>query len=442
MSDKKNLIQPRTLKGFRDFPPALAIPREQMIDTARQVFRTYGFAPIDTPALEYAEILTGKGGDESDKQMYRFHDHGQRDVALRFDLTVPFARFAAQHIGQLGIPFKRYHIGPVWRGENTQHGRYREFYQCDCDTIGTDSNAADIETALVIHDILAALGFERFAIHVNNRLILNGLLESLGLQANTAAILRALDKLAKIGTEKVSAEMRDIASITPDQARQILDIVQVKGTNSAILDQLEAQLGDHERAAQGVANLRQLLVAFAAAGIPEHRLIIDISIARGLDYYTGTVYETLLDDLPGIGSICSGGRYDNLAGLYTKQHLPGVGASLGLDRLMAAMEELNLLVESTTPADVFIVQFAEELFGKYIALSRRLRSAGLGAELYPEAKGIGKQLKYADRKGYALAIIGGPDELIQGVWQVKDLREGSSEKISDGDLLEYLLKKA
>lgn len=442
MSDKKNLIQPRTLKGFRDFPPALAIPREQMIDTARQVFRTYGFAPIDTPALEYAEILTGKGGDESDKQMYRFHDHGQRDVALRFDLTVPFARFAAQHIGQLGTPFKRYHIGPVWRGENTQHGRYREFYQCDCDTIGTDSNAADIETALVIHDILAALGFERFAIHVNNRLILNGLLESLGLQANTAAILRALDKLAKIGTEKVSAEMRDIASITPDQARQILDIVQVKGTNSAILDQLEAQLGDHERAAQGVANLRQLLVAFAAAGIPEHRLIIDISIARGLDYYTGTVYETLLDDLPGIGSICSGGRYDNLAGLYTKQHLPGVGASLGLDRLMAAMEELNLLVESTTPADVFIVQFAEELFGKYIALSRRLRSAGLGAELYPEAKGIGKQLKYADRKGYALAIIGGPDELIQGVWQVKDLREGSSEKISDGDLLEYLLKKA
>ena len=236
--------------------------------------------------------------------------------------------------------------------------------------------------------------------------------------------------------------MREVASVTLDQARQILDIVQVKGTNNAILDQLEAQLGDHERAAQGVANLRQLLVAFAAAGIPEHRLIIDISIARGLDYYTGTVYETLLDDLPGIGSICSGGRYDNLAGLYTKQHLPGVGASLGLDRLMAAMEELNLLVESTTPADVFIVQFAEELFGKYIALSRRLRSAGLGAELYPEAKGIGKQLKYADRKGYALAIIGGPDELIQGVWQVKDLREGSSEKISDGDLLEYLLKKA
>jgi len=442
MSDKKNLIQPRTLKGFRDFPPALAMPREQMIDTARQVFRSYGFAPIDTPALEYAEILTGKGGDESDKQMYRFHDHGQRDVALRFDLTVPFARFAAQHIGQLGTPFKRYHIGPVWRGENTQHGRYREFYQCDCDTIGTDSNAADIETALVIHDILAALGFERFAIHVNNRLVLNGLLESLGLRAGTAAILRALDKLAKVGAEKVSAEMQAAASVTPDQARQILDTVQVKGTNVSILDQLEAQLGGHERAAQGVANLRQLLAAFAAAGIPENRLAIDVSIARGLDYYTGTVYETLLDDLPGIGSICSGGRYDNLAGLYTKQHLPGVGASLGLDRLMAAMEELHLLAASTTAADVLIVQFAEDALGQYIVLSRRLRNAGLGAELYPEARGMGKQLKYADRKGYTLAIIGGPDELAQGVWQVKDLGEGSSEEVPDGDLLEYLRKKA
>ena len=193
MSDKKKLIQPRTLKGFRDFPPTLAMPREEMIDKVRAVFRSYGFAPIDTPALEYSEILAGKGGDESDKQMYRFADHGGRDVALRFDLTVPFARFAAQHIGQLGTPFKRYHVGPVWRGENTQHGRYREFYQCDFDTIGTNANAADIETTLVIHDILQSLGFERFAIHVNNRLILNGLLESLGLAECAEAILRALD---------------------------------------------------------------------------------------------------------------------------------------------------------------------------------------------------------------------------------------------------------
>lgn len=441
MGDKQQLIQPRTLKGFRDFPPALAMPREQMIDKARAVFRSYGFAPIDTPALEYAEILTGKGGDESDKQMYRFTDNGGRDVALRFDLTIPFARFAAQHIGQLGTPFKRYHVGPVWRGENTQHGRYREFYQCDFDTIGTDANAADIETALVIHDILQALGFERFSIHVNNRLVLNGLLESLGLAASAAAILRALDKLAKIGEEKVIAEMATTAAVAPKQARQILEIVQVKGSNTEILDQLDNKLGNHERAAQGLANLRQLLAAFTAAGIPQNRLALDISIARGLDYYTGTVYETLLDDLPGIGSICSGGRYDDLAGLYTKQHLPGVGASLGLDRLMAAMEELGLLQATTAPADIFVVQFAAESLDQYIAVSRRLRNVGLRTELYPEAKAMGKQLKYADRKAIPLALIGGPDELIKGVWQVKDLRDGSNEQVADGDLVEYVQGK-
>ena len=242
MSNRQKLIPPRTLKGFRDFPPALAMPREELIDKARAVFRSYGFAPIDTPALEYSEILTGKGGDESDKQMYRFTDHGGRDVALRFDLTVPFARFAAQHIGQLGTPFKRYHIGPVWRGENTQHGRYREFYQCDFDTIGTDANAADIETVLVIHDLLEALGFERFAIHVNNRLILNGLLESLGLAEASAAILRALDKLQKIGAEKVIAEMSETDAVSREQAEHILATVQTTGANAEILDQIEAFL--------------------------------------------------------------------------------------------------------------------------------------------------------------------------------------------------------
>jgi histidyl-tRNA synthetase len=438
MSDKKKLIQPRTLKGFRDFPPALAMPREQMIDKARAVFRSYGFAPIDTPALEYAEILTGKGGDESDKQMYRFSDNGGRDVALRFDLTVPFARFAAQHIGQLGTPFKRYHVGPVWRGENTQHGRYREFYQCDFDTIGTDANAADIETALVIHDILSTLGFERFSIHVNHRLVLNGLLESLGLVEGAPAILRALDKLAKIGEEKVAAEMQSTANVAPEQAQKILETVQIKGSNSEILAQLDDTLGDHERAAAGIANLRQLVAAFTAANIPENRLALDVSIARGLDYYTGTVYETLLDDLPGIGSICSGGRYDDLAGLYTKQHLPGVGASLGLDRLMAAMEELGLLQETIAPADIFIAQFVEESLAHYIATSRRLRIAGLRAELYPEAKGLGKQLKYADRKNIPLALIGGPNEFEKGVWQVKDLRSGTSEEVADKDLVAHL----
>jgi histidyl-tRNA synthetase len=434
---KQQLIQPRTLKGFRDFPPALAMPREEMIDRAKAVFRSYGFAPIDTPALEYAEILTGKGGDESDKQMYRFTDHGGRDVALRFDLTVPFARFAAQHAQQLGLPFKRYHVGPVWRGENTQHGRYREFYQCDFDTIGTDSNAADIETALVIHDILAALGFERFQIHVNNRKVLSGLLQSLGLEGQTTAVLRALDKLAKIGAEKVAAEMA-AAGIAGEQAQKILAAVQLRGSNGEILAQLWEQLGHNELAAQGVKDLMQLTEVFAAAEIPASRLAIDVSIARGLDYYTGTVFETLLDDLPGIGSICSGGRYDNLAGLYTKQHLPGVGASLGLDRLLAAMEELGLLREVNTPAKVFIVQFADDALGQYIQLSRRLRAAGIATEVSTDAKGMGKQLKYADRKGFRFAVIGGPDELAKGVWQIKDLRGDASAEVSDEQIVDYL----
>ena len=441
MSNRQKLIPPRTLKGFRDFPPALAMPREELIDKARAVFRSYGFAPIDTPALEYSEILTGKGGDESDKQMYRFTDHGGRDVALRFDLTVPFARFAAQHIGQLGTPFKRYHIGPVWRGENTQHGRYREFYQCDFDTIGTDANAADIETVLVIHDLLEALGFERFAIHVNNRLILNGLLESLGLAEASAGILRALDKLQKIGAEKVAAEMSETDAVSREQAEHILATVQTTGVNAEILDQIECSCGDNDLAAEGIANLRQLVDAFEGAGFPKDRLVLDLSIARGLDYYTGTVYETLLGDLPAIGSVCSGGRYDDLASLYTKQHLPGVGASLGLDRLMAAMEELGLLQDAATSADVFIVQFSAEALPSYITLARRLRQAGLRIELYPEAKGMGRQLKYADRKGFPIALIGGPDELEKGVWQVKDMRDGSSDDVADGDLVPYLQAK-
>ena len=442
MSNKKELIPPRTLKGFRDFPPALAMPREELIDKARAVFRSYGFAPIDTPALEYSEILTGKGGDESDKQMYRFTDHGGRDVALRFDLTVPFARFAAQHIGQLGTPFKRYHIGPVWRGENTQHGRYREFYQCDFDTIGTNSNVADIETVLVIHDLLSALGFERFAIRVNNRLILNGLIESalepFGLVEASAAVLRALDKRQKIGDEKVIAEMAATASVPQDRAEYILEKLVLPTdtdtkTNDEKIKQLEFAFSDNNSVTEGIANLRQLVDAFEGAGFPQDRLVIDLSIARGLDYYTGTVYETLLGDLPAIGSVCSGGRYDDLASLYTKQHLPGVGASLGLDRLMAAMEALGLLQDAATSADVFIVQFSAEDLNSYIALAHHLRQAGLRTELYPEAKSIGRQLKYADRKGFPIALIRGPDERAREVWQVKDLRDGSSTEVEVKD---------
>ncbi|MEE3233454.1 MAG: histidine--tRNA ligase, partial [Candidatus Latescibacterota bacterium] len=325
MKEKKSLIQPRTLKGFRDFPPALALSREKMIDKVKTIFRLYGFSPIDTPALEYSEILLGKGGDESDKQMYRFTDHGGRDVALRFDLTIPFARFAAQHGQKLGLPFKRYHVGPVWRGENTQQGRYREFYQCDFDTIGTDSNTSDIETLLVMHDIVEGLGFSRFTIHVNNRKILSGLLETIKAEKHTSAILRSLDKLQKIGRENVRKEMEQI-NLSSEQIERILSIALMREDNLVLLEALKEELSDSETALNGIQQLRNLVGAFSAAECPPDRLNIDVSIARGLDYYTGTVFETILSDLPNIGSVCSGGRYDNLAELYTRQHLPGVGA--------------------------------------------------------------------------------------------------------------------
>jgi histidyl-tRNA synthetase len=416
-----DLIQPRTLSGFRDYLPELMIPRERLLERARQVYRSYGFAPIDTPALEYAEILLGKGGEESDKQLYRFRDHGDRDVALRFDLTVPFARFAAQYITKLGTPFKRYHMGPVWRGERAQRGRYREFWQCDFDTIGTTSNAADVEVALVIHDLMLALDVERFTIRVNNRLVLNGLLEEVGLAGKTAPLLIALDKLPKVGRDAVRAEMAEKAGVSPEQADRVLALAEVKGSNAEILDWAGRQYGGNAKAAEGVRRLRELVEVVRAAGVPEERLALDLSIARGLDYYTGTIYETFLLDKPDIGSVCSGGRYDNLAELYTKQKLPGVGASLGLDRLLAALEELNVLPKASTPAPVLMLQFTAERLGDYQKMARALRAEGIGVEVYPEAKRVGQQLQYAERRGFRLALIAGPDDFAKGVWIIKDL---------------------
>ena len=428
------LIEPRTLKGFRDFLPDVMLVRERLMETARSVFRSYGFSPIDTPALEYAEILTGKGGEESDKQLFRFKSSGDRDVAMRFDLTVPLARFAAQHSAELGMPFKRYHIANVWRGENTQRGRYREFVQCDFDTIGTDANAADIETLLVIHDLLIALGFERFQIRVNNRLILNGVLASLGLTDKTVGVLRAIDKLPKIGPDAVIGEMVDKVGTTTDQAKQVLNTVGPKTD----LDFLAANFAGNESVMLGVTRLRQLFSAAATAGIPSERIELDVSIARGLDYYTGTIYETFLTDLPSIGSICSGGRYDNLAGLFTKEKLPGVGASLGLDRLLAAMEELKLLGTGSTAAPVLMTQFDVDRLGDYLRVARLLRANGIGTEVFPDAKKLGKQLQYADRKGFRIALIAGSDEFAKGVWQIKSLKDGTSLTVSETDLVDSI----
>lgn len=421
-----SLIQPRTLKGFRDYLPETMMPREAIIDTAKRVYRSFGYAPIDTPALEYLEILTGKGSAETDKQLFHFVDQGNREVGMRFDLTVPLARFVAQYAGQLTFPFKRYHIAPVWRGEKPQVGRYREFMQCDFDTVGSTAVAADIETVLVVHELLRALGFERFTIRLNNRAVLNGLLEKAGLAEQAVAVLRALDKLTKIGPEKVAAELQQTAAASTEQANEILQLVQLAGDNDAVLRQIDTLVAGNETGEAGAERLREIVTNATAVGVATENLKLDVSIARGLDYYTGVVLETTLDDLPGIGSIASGGRYDNLAGLYTKQPLPGIGASLGLDRLLAAMEQLNVLPGVKTPAPVFIAYFVASRLGEYLQLASAVRSAGIGAELFPEPKKLGKQLQYAAKRGFQLALIAGEDELAAGECQIKTLADGSS----------------
>ena len=370
----------------------------------------------------------GKGSEETDKQLYRFVDNGGRSVGLRFDLTVPLARFAAQHIGKLGTPFKRYHVGTVWRGEKPQDGRYREFMQCDFDTIGTLSLSADIETALVIHDLFHALGIDDFAIHINNRLVLSGLLNRLGLAEQTTAILRTIDKLPKIGRDLVATELVEAAGVSAAAAQQVLALVELHGPNSLILEQLDRLSVGSPQAQEGTAKLAELLSAVEAAGVRPERLKIVPAIARGLDYYTGTIFETFLDRLPKIGSVCSGGRYDNLARLYTNQELPGVGASLGLDRLLAALEKLGLVGKVSTPAEVFLAFFDRSRLHDYLRLAARVRSQGIGVEFYPEPKKLGTQLKYASERGFRLALIVGENEFAAGECQIKVLASG--EKIT------------
>ena len=425
------MITPRTLKGFRDHLPAQALAREWVLDVARRVYRSYGFAPIDTPALEYLEILTGKGSDETDKQLYRFTDHGNRDVGMRFDLTVPFARFAAQHVGSLGLPFKRYHMATVWRGENTQRGRYREFMQCDFDTIGTTSPVSDLETVLVVHDLLVAIGIDRFTIRLNDRRTLTGILEQAGLAEKQTDVLRALDKLGKASSEAVGKELAG-HGVAPEAIERLLAMASLAGPPQEVLKELETLVGESEIGKAGLTGLAKIIDGVASAGVPAGRVVLDPSIARGLDYYTGLVLESFLDELPSLGSICSGGRYDNLAGLYTKQPLPGVGASLGLDRLIAGLEELGRLPTAETPAEVFLVFFADEHLGDYLRIASALRSRGVAVEFYPEAKKLGVQLKLAAKRGHPVALILGSDEFAAGKAQLKRMASGESEELTWG----------
>jgi len=432
------IIEPKILKGFRDFLPAVEIERKRVIRLLEDNFESYGFVPIDTPALEYTEVLLGKGSGETDKQMYRFEDNGKRDVAMRFDLTIPFARFMAKNRQDLYLPFKRYHINKVWRGENTQRGRYREFTQCDFDIVGTDCASADFEILTMMRSSLSALDVPNCTIHLSHRGIFNRFLDHLGIKEQSVEILRTVDKLAKIGRDEVLRLLTELSDA--EKAEMILDYIQKEDGFIPTLEKLERLAGGP---AEDSGRLREIWSFICELGL-EDGFVLNPSITRGLDYYTGIVYETFLDDLPGIGSVCSGGRYNNLAGLYTKESLPGVGSSIGLDRLMAGLEELGRSAARSSNTQVMIMNLEKDLVGYYHGLADRFRKAGFCCEVYHDTKKFGPQFKFAEAKGIPLAVICGGNEKEAGTVNLKDMRNRESyEGISPEDALkkaEELLK--
>ena len=387
------------MKGFRDFLPAAEMERRGIVERIEAVFRSFGFAPIDTPALEYAEILLGKGGGETEKQVYRFNDSGGRDIALRFDLTVPFARFVAEHRADLTFPFRRYHIAKVWRGENTQRGRYREFTQCDFDCIGANSAAADFEILLIMKEALAAAGAGRITIRLNHRGLFNRFLRKIDAASKSVEILRAVDKLAKIGRDGVSKLLS--GELDGERAASILGYVETTGSWDEILDAMTAAAGGDNPDSRRLRALRGFMLD---AGIGD-AFVIDPAITRGLDYYTGIVFETLLDGMPSIGSVCSGGRYDNLSGLYCKETLSGVGSSIGLDRLIAALQAAGRTATRETYAELAVVCVDEEQGSLYQRIAQCFRAAGIPAVVFLEAKKQSAQFAQAEKQGIPWALI-------------------------------------
>jgi histidyl-tRNA synthetase len=431
------MIDPRVASGLRDLPPSVMIPRERMLAAFRRTFGEFGFVPIETPHIERMEVLTGKGAgsDEVLRQIFEVTNKGGTpgELALRFDLTVPLARFVAKHIDELGTPFKRYAIGSVFRGERPARGRFREFVQCDFDTIGTESAVADAETAQVIHAALAAAGVPEFTIAINNRKILDGFLASHGLLGITGQVLRSLDKLAKVGRDAVLGELEKRVTeggpgLTSAQAQQILQFAEAGRGGVEVLDGLPSSLGSNPPIAQGIGNLRSVVELLDAAGIPRDRVVIDLGLARGLDYYTGIVFETTVKGWEQFGSVASGGRYDNLASLFTPRRLPGVGASIGLDRLLALMDEAGCLGTSGTIAPVLVTQFPGTSPTVAFQMAARLRAAGIGAEVFPHPIPIGKQMGYGSKKGHKLAVIVGPDEEAAHLFNLRNLTSRQEDK--------------
>lgn len=424
-------VTPRTLSGFMELLPAQQQQLERMMDILRTTYSRYGFTPLDTPVIEASEVLLAKGGGETEKQIYRFQK-GDADLALRFDLTVPLAKYVALHGNDLAFPFRRYQIGKVYRGERAQRGRFREFYQADIDIIGDGkldiTNEAEIPS--IIYQTFTALGLTRFQIRVNNRKILNGFYAMLGLTDRSGDIMRTVDKLDKIGPHKVRACLMDDVGLTADQAEEIMRFISITGSNDQVLSALEGYRSRHELFDQGLDELTTVTRYLAAFGVPEVNFAVDLTIARGLDYYTGTVYETTLLDYTEIGSVCSGGRYDNLAEYYTDRQLPGVGISIGLTRLFYVLGEQGLLNPSlpTAPADVLILPMTQDLTPA-IQLATRLRGAGVRTQLYTEQKKFKAKMNYADKLGVPYVVFLGDDEIAAGLVACKDMTSGEQTKL-------------
>ena len=434
-------VQPRTLSGFMELLPAQQAQFDRMVEILRQTYSLYGFTPLDTPLIEASEVLLAKGGGETEKQIYRFMK-GDTDLSLRFDLTVPLAKYVALNYSKLTFPFRRFQIGKVYRGERAQRGRFREFYQADIDVIGDGkldiSNEAEIPA--IIYQAFTRLGLKRFQIRVNNRKILNGFYAMLGLTDKSGQIMRTVDKLDKIGAENVKELLMDEEiGLTQEQAAEILTFIAITGSNDQVLSALENYRGRNAVFDEGLDELSTVVKYLTSFGVPQDHFAADLTIARGLDYYTGTVYETTMLDHPEIGSICSGGRYDNLAEYYTDKQLPGVGISIGLTRLFFVLEDQGYLNDqlNTAPADVLILPMTDDL-SPAIALATTLRQAGIRTQIHAEQKKFKQKIAYADKLSIPYAVFLGEDEISSGVCAVKDLATGEQVKLSPADAVAHI----
>ena len=433
-------VAPRTLSGFMELLPKEQMKMEKMMEALRKSYSTYGFTPLDTPVIEASEVLLAKGGGDTEKQIYRFQK-GDSDIALRFDLTVPLAKYVAANYGKLSFPFRRYQIGKVYRGERAQRGRFREFYQADIDIIGDGKldiiNEAEIPA--IIYNTFKTLGISKFKIRVNNRKLLNGFYALNGMSEKSAEIMRTVDKLDKIGADKVKNLLIDEVKMLPCKADNVLDFMAIKGTNAEVVERLSLYKGMDETFDQGLSELVEVTKYLSDFGVPEENFAIDLTIARGLDYYTGTVYETEMTDHPEIGSVCSGGRYDNLAEFYTDKKLPGVGISIGLTRLFYVLQEQGLLSEDmiTSPCDVLVLPMTEDM-SYAISTATGLRAAGIRTQIYGEQKKFKGKMNYADKIGVPYVVFVGEDEIKENMLSVKNMESGEQIKLTAEDAIKLI----